>query len=197
MTERAKPSRRTTEERLREATIGEPQRLDGPIALREYDPAWPDLFAREARRIRAALGSQVLQLEHVGSTAVPGLVAKPIIDILLVVADSADEPSYAPALEAAGYVLRIREPRWHQHRLFKGPDTSVNVHVFSAGSMEIGRMLRFRDRLRSDPQTRESYARTKRDLARRRWKYVQDYADAKSEAVEGILAPAEGSAPRK
>jgi len=186
-----------TEERLRRVTIGEPQRHDAPITLQEYDPAWPRLFSREDRRIRKALGSRAIRLEHVGSTSVPGLVAKPIIDILLVVADSADEPSYVPALEAEGYVLRIREPDWHQHRLLKGPDTSINLHVFSVGSAEIHRMLTFRDLLRTNPETRELYARTKRELARRTWKYVQDYADAKSEIVEGILAGTKESSTRR
>ena len=88
-------------------------------------------------------------LEHAGSTSVPGLAAKPRIDIMLAVPDSADEPSYVPALEAAGYVLRIREPDWYEHRVFKGPDTDVNLHVFSAGCPEIARMLLFRDWLRT------------------------------------------------
>jgi GrpB-like predicted nucleotidyltransferase (UPF0157 family) len=178
----------TTEEELRRVTIGEPQRHDAPIALVEYDSAWPVLFAREERRIRGALSSRAIRVEHVGSTAVPGLPAKPIIDIVLVVIDSADEPHYVPLLEAQGYVLRIREPEWHQHRLLKGPDTSVNLHVFSEGSPEVDRMVVFRDLLRSSPSTRERYARTKRELAQRTWKYVQNYADAKSEVIEAILA---------
>jgi GrpB-like predicted nucleotidyltransferase (UPF0157 family) len=122
-----------------------------------------------------------------------GLMAKPIIDILLVVSDSADEPSYVPALEAAGYVLRIREPDWHQHRLFKGPDININLHVFTQGSGEIQRTLLLRDWLRTNEADRELYARTKRELAGKRWKYVQNYADAKSEVVEAILARAKGS----
>jgi GrpB-like predicted nucleotidyltransferase (UPF0157 family) len=187
----------TTEERLRQATIGEPQRHDGPITLCEYDPNWPKLFSREERRIRGALGDRAILLEHVGSTAVPGLAAKPIVDILLVVANSANESSYVPALEAEGYVLRIREPEWHQHRLLKGPDTNVNLHVLSAGGSESGRMLTFRDALRTNPETRERYAKTKRELARRTWKYVQEYADAKSEVVEAILAGAPEATARK
>jgi len=132
-------------------------------------------------------------VEHIGSTAVPGLVAKPIIDILLVVADSADELSYVPALEAAGYVLRIREPDWHQHRLFKGPDTNINLHVFTTGSEEIRRVLVLRDWLRTDEADRQLYARTKQSLRSRKWKYVQNYADAKSEVVNAILARAQVS----
>lgn len=178
------------EDELRASTIGELQPLSGPIELADYDPRWPELFRRETERIRAVLGERVLQIEHVGSTSVPGLAAKPIIDILLVVADSADEQAYVAPLEAAGYVLRIREPDWHEHRVLKGPDTNVNLHVFSNGSDEIERMLAFRDRLRSNDADRLSYEHSKRELAQRRWKYVQDYADAKSEVVEKIVARA-------
>ncbi|MGA8664099.1 MAG: GrpB family protein [Thermoplasmata archaeon] len=182
---------------LRRVTIGELRRHDAPISLQEYDPNWPRLFLREKRRIRGALGPRAIRLEHVGSTSVPGLPAKPILDILLVVAESSDESSYVPALAAQGYLLRIREPDWHQHRLLKGPDTNVNLHVFSAGSVEIDRMLTFRDLLRTNPAARERYAATKRDLARRTWKYVQNYADAKSEVVETLLASAQRSSAGK
>ena len=95
-----------------------------------------------------------------------------------------------PPLEAAGYVLRIREPDWHEHRVFKGPDTDVNLHVFSSGCTEIERFLRFRDHLRSNDGDRLLYEQTKRALAQRTWKYVQDYADAKTQTVEEILARA-------
>ncbi len=108
-------------------------------------------------RIREALGDRALRIEHVGSTSVPGLAAKPVIDIDLVVADSSDEDAYVPPLEAAGYVLRIREPDWYEHRLFKGPDTNVNVHVFSAGCEEVERMVAFRDWLRTHDDDRELY----------------------------------------
>ena len=89
-------------------------------------------------------------LEHAGSTSVPGLSAKPKIDIVLGVADTADEAAYVPDMEAAGYVLRIRESDWHEHRLFKGPDTDINLHVFTVGCAEIERMIRFRDHLREN-----------------------------------------------
>ena len=187
------PSRRAvpmSEEEIRQATIGELTMLNGPILLVDYDPRWPLQFAREAERIRIALGGRAIRIEHVGSTSVPGLEAKPIIDILLVVANSADEPSYVPDLEAAGYVLRIREPHWHEHRLFKRPDVELGLHVFSAGSSEIHRMLAFRDWLRANPVDRDLYARTKRDLAARTWRFRQNYADAKSEVIEEILSRA-------
>src|SRR5271165_3307547 len=104
-----------------------------PILVSPYDTFWPELFLREENRICAALGSRAVRIEHVGSTSVPGLAAKPVIDTLLVVLNSADEDAYAPALESAGYVLRFREPNWNEHRLFKGPDTETNLHVFSLG----------------------------------------------------------------
>jgi GrpB-like predicted nucleotidyltransferase (UPF0157 family) len=179
-----------TELRMRAVTIGEPQRLDGAIELWPYSETWPAQYAVEAGRVAGILGSRVLGLEHVGSTSVPGLPAKPIIDMLLVVADSSDEPEYVPALERSGYVLRIREPDWYQHRLFKGPDANINLHVFSAGCVEIDRMLRFREHLRSSAADRDLYARTKRELATRRWNYVQEYADAKTDVVQAIIARA-------
>ena len=171
-------------------TIGERPRHDGPIVLVDYDDAWPLRFEREAKRIRAALGVRALLVEHAGSTAVPGLVAKPIIDIVLAVPDSSDEDAYVPALEAEGYALRIREPEWYEHRVLKKADPSVNLHVFSAGCEEIDRMLAFRDHLRTNEADRELYERTKRELASRHWAYVQDYADAKSEVVEEIITRA-------
>jgi GrpB-like predicted nucleotidyltransferase (UPF0157 family) len=185
-----------TEEEIRAAWVTEPPRLVGRIKVADYDPAWPRLFEREAERIRAVLGKRVVQLEHVGSTAVPGLAAKPVIDILLVVPDSGDEPAYVPDLEAAGYVLVIREPERHQHRMFNGPDTNIQLHVHSLGSPEIERYLIFRDRLRSDPADRERYQRVKRELAQRDWRYGQQYADAKTEVVEEIIARARGQAAR-
>ena len=178
------------EEQIRAATIGELQPLSAPIHIAEYDPDWPERFRREADTIRRVLGDRVLQLEHVGSTSVPELPAKPIIDMLLVLANSADEPAYVPAMEAAGFVLRIREPDWNEHRLFKGPDSNINLHVFSSGCPEIGRMLAFRDWLRVNASDRDLYARTKLELAQKNWKYVQNYADAKSAVVEQIITRA-------
>jgi GrpB-like predicted nucleotidyltransferase (UPF0157 family) len=157
------------------------------VTLVEYDAAWPDLFAREAARVRSALGDRALVLEHAGSTSVPGLAAKPIIDIVLAVADTTNEADYVPALETAGYGLHLREPDWYEHRLFKSTDPDVNLHVFSAGCEEIDRMLRFRERLRSSPEDRDRYLARKRALAAREWRYVQDYADAKSEVIAEIL----------
>jgi GrpB-like predicted nucleotidyltransferase (UPF0157 family) len=176
------------EVRLRAATIGELELHHGPITLVDYQPEWPLLFAVEAERIRDAIGNRVIELEHVGSTAVPGLAAKPVIDVVLAVADSSDEPSYLPSLEAAGYVLRIREPEWCEHRMFRDSEPNVNLHVFSADCDEVERMIRFRDHLRANEADRRLYEQAKRELAQHEWRYVQSYADAKSAVVNEILA---------
>ena len=163
-------------------------RHDKTIHLAPYDPEWPAMFEREAVRIRAVLGQAVVRLEHVGSTSVPRLSAKPVIDIDLEVPDSTNEPAYVPDLEAAGYRLAIREPGWFEHRLFKGVDPAVNLHTFSRGCAETDRMCAFRDWLRTHEDDRDLYERTKRELSVRTWAYVQDYADAKSAVVESINA---------
>jgi GrpB-like predicted nucleotidyltransferase (UPF0157 family) len=176
-----------TDEEIAAAHVTPPEELDGTVTLAEYDPAWTALYEREEARIRAALGDRVLRIEHVGSTSVPGLAAKPKIDIVLAVEDSGNEPDYVPPLEAVGYLLRIREPDWHEHRVLGGPDTVVNLHVFSQGCEEIARLLRFRDHLRANEADRLLYENTKRELAQRTWKYLQNYADAKTVIVEEIL----------
>lgn len=180
----------TSDDDLQATRVGGVVPHNAPITLADYDPQWPALFDREAARIKAILGSNAVRVEHVGSTSVPGLAAKPIIDMLLAVPDSADEQAYVPALEAAGYVLHIREPAWFEHRLFKGPDTNVNLHVFTVGAAEIDRMLMFRDRLRADDADRNAYLLVKRDLASRTWRHVQHYADSKTAIVQRILARA-------
>ena len=179
-----------TEEQIIAATVGERKSINSTIYLAAYDPAWPSQFSRLEGQIREALGDAVLLLEHVGSTSVPGLSAKPIIDMVLVVADSSDEPSYVPRLEEKGFTLRIREPDWYEHRLLKAPQVQGKLHVFSEGCEEIERMLRFRDWLRSHPEDRLRYEGAKRELAARTWKYRQNYADAKGTVVREILARA-------
>ncbi len=162
----------------------------GGIVLAAHDPAWAVRYEREATMIREALGTSALRVEHVGSTAVPGLVAKPIIDILVVVDDSSREDTYLPDLERAGYVLRVREPAFHEHRMLRTSGADVHVHVYPAASAEIGRMLGFRDRLRRSARDRDAYAAAKRRLASRPWKSMQHYAEAKSPVIEQILAGA-------
>lgn len=173
-----------------------PPKLNGQVTLRDYDPRWPLIFEREAARIREQLSRPEHRIEHriehVGSTSVPELPAKPVIDMLLTVPDSAADASYVPALEALGFELVIREPDWYEHRVLRKYDldssaATANLHVLSAGCPEADRMLLFRDWLRKDSGDRKLYGDTKRFLSQQEWEYVQNYADAKSEVVAGIL----------
>ena len=187
------PALRThSEDEIRASTVDILRPLTGPIALAESDAQSPALFAREETRIRSILGDRVIRLEHSGSTSVPGLAAKPIIDMTMIVADVLDEPAWVADLEAAGYrlVIREREPDWYDHRVLKGPDTNVNLHVFSAGCVELDRMVGFRDWLRTHDEDRILYEATKRELVKREWRFIQNYADAKGEVVEAIAARA-------
>ena len=175
---------------LREVSVGAMPPEYQKIVVADYDPQWLQWFERAAERIRGALRETALEIHHVGSTSVPDLPAKPLIDIDLVVPDSTHEAAYVPQLEAIDYELRIREPDWYEHRLLRGIDPPVNLHVFPPDCKEVARMLLLRDWLRTNEEDRDLYARTKRGLAQRDWKYVQNYADAKSEIVQRILSRA-------
>jgi GrpB-like predicted nucleotidyltransferase (UPF0157 family) len=166
------------------------------VEVVDYDPAWPTIFDRNAALIRNVLGPAAIAVDHVGSTSVPGLPAKPVIDINLIVADTRDEAAYAPALERAGFEFRFREPDWFEHRFLRREQPRVNLHVFSAGCDEHHRMLAFRDWLRANAADRRLYAETKLALATRRWESVQDYADAKTQVVAEIMQRALAAAER-
>jgi GrpB-like predicted nucleotidyltransferase (UPF0157 family) len=157
------------------------------VVVADYDPAWPVRFAALNARIRAALGHTAVAVEHIGSTSVPGLAAKPIVDVLVVVSDVDDESSYATALEDAGFVLRVRETG---HRMFRTPDKDVHIHVYGSGDQAVGDYLAFRDRLRADDADRTLYAKAKRELAQRPWSDMNHYADAKTEVITQILGRA-------
>jgi GrpB-like predicted nucleotidyltransferase (UPF0157 family) len=156
------------------------------IVIADYDPAWPHRFAVERERIAAALGDRALRIEHIGSTSVPGLAAKPIVDILVEVARLED----AAPLEPAGYVLRVREDR---HRMFRTPELDVHVHVWPSGSPNIATDLAFRDRLRESDDDRAAYEALKRELASRDWPDVNHYADAKGPLIREIRGRHQGS----
>jgi GrpB-like predicted nucleotidyltransferase (UPF0157 family) len=158
------------------------------IVLADPDPTWPARFEAERTRIAAALGDVAARIDHIGSTAVPGLVAKPIVDVQVSVGEVEDEAAFLPALEAAGYVLRVREPG---HRMLRTPALDVHVHLCPAGGAWERRHLLFRDRLRADAADRERYAAAKRALAAREWPDMNAYADAKSAVVADISARAE------
>ena len=152
----------------------QPPDAGNDVVLSEYDEAWPKLFEQLRERIVEVLGPRAIEVHHAGSTSVPGLLAKPVIDIVLVVADPAHEPDYAPLLATAGFALHAREPEWWEHRIFKLSSPRVNLHVFGPDCPEVTRMLAFRDHLRSDAADRLLYERTKRALAAHSWNRVQD-----------------------
>ncbi len=155
------------------------------IVIVDYDPAWPARFERERDRVRRALGASAYRIEHIGSTAVPGLAAKPIIDVLVAVADPDDDALIVPAMEAAGYELRVREPG---HRMFRTPARDVHVHIRSDRDPELLRHLSFRDRLRRSPDDRLAYQRLKREVATRDWDDMNEYAEAKGPFIAAVLA---------
>lgn len=157
------------------------------VVLAEPDPAWADRFAVEAGRVAAALGPAARGVDHVGSTAVPGLAAKPVVDLVVTVADPDDEDAYLPALEAAGYELRVREPG---HRMLRPADGGAHVHVYAQGDPAVSDLLALRDRLRADEEDRRRYEAEKRRLADRPWPDVNHYAEAKSAVIAEILGRA-------
>jgi GrpB-like predicted nucleotidyltransferase (UPF0157 family) len=157
------------------------------VTLVEHDPRWAERFSARAAELRRALGERARLIEHVGSTSVPGLAAKPIVDIVVGIDDPDDEQAYLPDLEALGYELRVREP---QHRCLRAgePDEAVNLHCYPPDHAETRKYLVFRERLRSSPEDRERYERVKRELAEREWRDINFYADAKGPVIREILA---------
>ena len=160
------------------------------IRIVDYDHDWPAQYETHAKIITDGLGNSLLRIEHIGSTSVVELAAKPIIDILAVMADSADEASYLPELQAAGSKLRVREPNFHEHRMLRTPARHMHVHVYSQRAPEILRILIFRDRLRSNAEDRKRYEGVKRRLATQSWSDMNAYADAKTDIIESIMKTA-------
>jgi GrpB-like predicted nucleotidyltransferase (UPF0157 family) len=177
-----------TPEQMATALVGEPPRRWESIVVEDYDPAWVDRFAAASSSLYDVLGGLIIDVEHVGSTSVPGLAAKPIIDIDLLVADAADESRYLPTLERLGYRLVLREPWWHGHRMLVSSAEDVNLHVWPQGAPEPVRHRLFRDWLCSHPEDRELYASTKRRLARDTAHHPGDYSLAKNDVIDDIYA---------
>ncbi len=161
--------------------VGGPEPLT--VTLAEHDPRWADAFAEHRARILTALAGQDVQVEHIGSTSVPGLAAKPVVDLVVVVDDVTAEEDYLDPLLAAGYVLRVREPG---HRLVRTPERDVHVHVYGHGDRAVEDYLLLRDHLRRNQSDRNLYESVKRDLVARRWEDTNDYADAKTEVISAI-----------
>jgi len=168
-----------------------PFHLSGPpdaglVELVEYRREWPARFATERERLAGVLGPLAQSIAHIGSTAVPGLAAKPIVDIAILVEDLAAVDARADDLATVGYTLRVNEAG---HRMFRTAPHAVHAH-FWQDQPEFERHLLFRDRLRASPQDRALYERVKRELAARSWTTRDEYVQAKSEAIAGILARA-------
>ena len=165
-------------------------RENRPIVIVDYDHRWSAQFAELAGNIRDAVGKPALMVEHIGSTAVPHLAAKPIIDILLTVADVAEEAVYLPQLEGAGFILRVREPG---HRMFRTADRDVHIHVFSNCDEAVPPYLELRDWLQRHEKDRMLYAKKKKALAQQQWADMNYYAVAKTAVIAAILRRARGS----
>ena len=161
--------------------IGGVERRD--LVIEPYHPGWPATYLVHREQIRQALGPAAVGIEHIGSTSVPGLGAKPIIDVLLTVSDITAEEDYLPQLVSAGYQLRVREP---EHRMVRTAARDVHVHVFEPEHPACFDYLLLRDHLREDEADRRLYERTKRDLADREWPDMNAYAEAKTEVIEAI-----------
>ncbi len=177
-----------TPEQMAAALVGEPPAKWQSIVIEDYDPAWVRQFAAASARLSQALGDQVISIEHVGSTSVPGLAAKPIIDIDLSIEDTAAESRYLPALERLGYRLVLREPWWHGHRMLVSAAEDVHLHVWPRDAPEPIRHRLFRDWLCLHPEDLELYATTKRRLARDTAQQPGDYSLAKNEVIDAIYA---------
>jgi GrpB-like predicted nucleotidyltransferase (UPF0157 family) len=160
-------------------------RQEREVKIVDYDPTWPTVFEVHSRRIHDVLGARAALIEHVGSTAVPGLAAKPIVDIMVSVDDPEDE-WYLRPMEKSGYVLRVRELN---HRMFRTPEGDVQVHVWPAGSDDVDRHLVFRDHLRSHRADRDAYEALKRSLAGS-WRDVNYYAEAKGPFISQVVESA-------
>jgi GrpB-like predicted nucleotidyltransferase (UPF0157 family) len=162
------------------------------LVLAGDDPQGPEIYTEHELRIRQALGPAAVQIEHIGSTSVPGLAAKPIIDVLVTVKDITAEEDYLDQLLDLGYELRVREPG---HRLVRTPARDVHVHVLEAGDEDADDYLLFRDRLRANPEDRVLYERTKRALIEQDWVDMNAYAEAKTGVITGVKERARQSRP--
>lgn len=162
-----------------------------PLVVVGYDPAWPQTYERWRRRVAAALGRTAIRVEHVGSTSVPGLAAKPIVDIQVCVADLGGEPRYVPLLQAIGLVLRSRDELHRFLRPPAGQPREVHVHVCAAGGQWERDHLLFRDYLRAHPAACLRYAEAKQASARRWSDDGWAYTEAKTGIILDVLEQAE------
>ena len=167
-----------------------PALMADAVILVAHDPRWSEQFAAEAARLRQRLGEVALRVDHVGSTSVPGLTAKAIVDIQLSVPDVGDARSYVEPLEQLGYD-HVPDPRFPTYPFFRYPASgprAFHLHVAQAGGVEERDHLEFRDRLRADPEIASRYAELKRELARRFFADRVAYSNSKGDFVQSVLA---------
>ncbi len=158
-----------------------------PVVLAPYDPLWSQQFDYLAGQMKAACGDLLVAVHHIGSTSVPGLAAKPLIDMMPELRRHDDGPSIAPLLEPMGFIYFGAYGIEGRHFFRRKGSLSVNVHMFETGHIEIERHLMFRDALRANGQLRAAYQTLKEELAARFPNDVESYAQAKSDFVEGVL----------
>ncbi|GAA1650631.1 GrpB family protein [Actinoplanes couchii] len=170
--------------------VGGPEPLE--VGLCDHDPRWARAYDQHRQRILGAVTAVDVEVEHIGSTSVPGLAAKPIVDIVVAVPDITAEEDYLDGLLAAGYELRVREPG---HRLVRTPARDVHVHIYERGATAIHDYLLLRDHLRTDAADRALYEDVKRNLMTRRWTDMNDYADAKNDVIHAIKTRAGAARP--
>jgi len=160
--------------------------MSDPVVIVGYDPCWPDLYRAEADSILASIGQWAVAIEHIGSTAVPGLGAKPIIDIMVGIRGLAEAPACLEPLLALGYTYHpwaeasLPERRYFDRR-------GYHLHMVEVTSDFWTRQLLFRDRLRAEPETARAYCKLKKSLAARFGTDREGYTEAKTEFIEGVV----------
>jgi GrpB-like predicted nucleotidyltransferase (UPF0157 family) len=167
------------------------ERYPGPIVIRDYDPSWPAQFEAERARVSGALGSIVVTIEHVGSTAVPGLAAKPIIDLLAGVESLPAARERVGAMRAIGYTHMAEYEAWLPDEMLfrKGPPGpwTHHVHVMEPASARWDEFVLVRDHLRAHPDTAAAYAELKRALALRFGDDIEGFRAAKRPFLADVL----------
>jgi GrpB-like predicted nucleotidyltransferase (UPF0157 family) len=158
-----------------------------PVVLAPPDPAWAEQFREISDQLREACGDKFVAVHHIGSTSVPGLAAKPLIDMLPVLRRHDDGPPLAAPMEALGFVYFGAYGIEGRHFFRRKGDLDVNVHMFETGHIEIERHVVFRDALRSDSKLLAAYQALKQELAARFPHDVDSYAKSKSDFIEGVL----------
>ncbi|WP_209008818.1 GrpB family protein [Pseudovibrio japonicus] len=173
---------------LETGLIGGPEKRE--IKIERYNPRWPEIYEVHKEKVSKAFSGIEHRTEHIGSTSVNGLAAKPIVDMLVVISDPGNEKLYREAMENQGYQLRVREPDFDEHRMFRTFEQDVHIHVFPEGSKEVERYLLFRDHLRRHADVRSGYEALKRKQSEKNWSDMNAYAEAKTEFIETIICEA-------